>query len=116
MKRKIYVICLTLIFLLIITGCNNTKKPNTQQSSNNSEVALRFLKDKGYDIVSYNGKVTEYVLKKEYLLKLSYLQYWGVQNIEASDYFNKTIETYKFIVKNHPLDNDKTNKDKQTVV
>jgi hypothetical protein len=78
--------------------------------------ASSFLKDKGYSIVSSDGKVEEYVLKKEHLMKLPYSQIWGVQQIDANDYLNKTIESFKFTVRNHPLDNLKGNNDKQTTV
>jgi hypothetical protein len=78
--------------------------------------ASSFLKDKGYSIVSSDGKVEEYVLKKEHLMKLPYSQIWGVQQIDANDYLNKTIESFKFTVRNHPLDNLEGNNDKQTTV
>lgn len=113
MKRIIWILFLVIALIFLISGCNIPKKSDTQQSSN-SEVASKLLKDKGYSIVSSDGRVGEYVLKKELLLKLPYQQYWGVQNIEASDFINKSIETYKFIVRNHPLDNYKDNKNKQT--
>jgi hypothetical protein len=74
------------------------------------------LKDKGYSIVLSDGKVGEYVLKKEFLMKLPYSQIWGVQQIDANDYLNKTIESFKFTVRNHPLDNLEGNNDKQTIV
>lgn len=114
LKRLTFLIYFIVFIPLMITGCSISNKAGTQQESSSSEKALSYLKDKGYSIVSNDGKVGEYVLTKETLLKIPYRQYWGVQSIDAKDYLNKTIETYKFTVKNHPLDNYKGNENKQT--
>lgn len=115
MKRLPYFICFIIAIHLVITGCSISNKTDIQQVSS-SEEALEFLKDKGYIIISYDGKVSEYVLKKEDLLDLPHQQYWGVQNIDAKDYLGQTLEIYKFTIKNHTLDNYEGNKDKQTIV
>ena len=40
---------------------------------------------------------------------IPYQQIWGVQSIEADEYFGKEITTYLFIVNNHPLEKKDSN-------
>lgn len=47
---------------------------------------------------------------------MPYIQYWSVQSVDPIDYIGKEITTSKFIVKNHPLDNEKDNTKKQTLI
>ena len=123
--KKIMTLMLSIV--LLFCGCKNTgsnteiKNTDISKATNGVEVAeemcSKYLKDKGYTIISNDGKVGEdYVLTKELLDKLPYNQYWEVQTVKASDYINKTIQTYKFVVKNHPLDNYKDNVKKQTLI
>jgi len=112
-----------ILFIAILSyGCSNTGQKNDVSNTpsnveTTAEMASTYLKEKGYTIISIDGKVGEdYILTKELLTKLPYQQYWEVQTIKASDYLDKNIQTYKFIVKNHPLDNFKDNEKKQTVL
>jgi len=122
MKKLIPIL---LFMILLASGCKNTgtndqtKNNDLSKATNEvgmtAEMASKYLEDKGYTIISNDGKVGEdYILTKELLTQNFYEQDWSVQNVKASDYFNKTIQTYKFIVKNHPLDNYKCNINKQT--
>lgn len=63
----------------------------------------------GYLIISNEGIVSEYLLDKKLLTDMPYMQYWSVQSVDPVDYIGKEITTSKFIVKNHPLDNEKDN-------
>lgn len=47
---------------------------------------------------------------------MPYSQYWSVQSVDPLSYVGKRITTSKFIVKNHPLDNENDNRNKQTII
>lgn len=117
MKKLFFNLIIVIASLMIFSSCSSCNGIKTDNIKNNSneKLAITFLKSKGYNLVSKDGEVSKYVLKKNYLLKLPYQQYWGVQKINPDKYINKTIETYKFIINNHPLDNYKNNKNKQTI-
>lgn len=102
--------CIISLLIFILTGCKTGELKNQQPNNAESKIATKYLKDKNYIIVSNEGKVDEYILEKEDLLKLPYQMYWGIQNIDVSKFLKKNIKTFKFIVKEH--NNDKT----QTIV
>ncbi|TYP50348.1 hypothetical protein [Thermosediminibacter litoriperuensis] len=83
---------------LMLSGCGTAENKN-------AKVAKDYLKSMGYKIVSYEGTAGEYVLTKEKLTQMPYMQYWGLQREDPGKYIGKTITVEKFIVKNHPLDN-----------
>jgi len=87
-----------------------------QSHTDNYNSALRFIEDKGYKVVADGTKTPDYILTKDDLIKLPYMQYWGVQKVNPLNYTNKTIQTYRFIVTNHPLDTLIGNSKKQTIV
>lgn len=115
MRNIIYLSCFVVIVFAMFYG-QNVLFESPRQADNNSIKASRYLEDKGYRIISSNSLVSENVLLKEDLLKLPFNKYWGLQSVNPSDYLYKTIQTYSFIVKDHPLDNYKGNKDKQTAI
>ncbi|MDR5660036.1 hypothetical protein RH915_11095 [Serpentinicella sp. ANB-PHB4] len=118
MRRSIFVICF-IVTSILITGCNTSSNSDAIEDITISEKISNYLLDKGYNIVLEEGKTEEYVLEKELLLPEAigpYAKIWMIQEIEPSDYFNKTIEEYKFIVKNHPLDHDEYIKNETTSV
>lgn len=92
--KKILVLFLGLTF--IITGCST-------QLSENGEIAKTYLKELGYQVVSYEDE-NSIVFTKPQLLELPGEQIWGVQYTEPDEYLNKEIDTVSFMVKNHPLD------------
>lgn len=87
-----------LIVFLMLSGCGAAENKNVK-------VAREYLKSRGFRIVSYEGTAEEYVLTKEKLTRLPYMQHWGLQGEDPGKYIGKTITVEKFIVKNHPLDN-----------
>ncbi|MCG0276866.1 MAG: hypothetical protein L5655_12075 [Thermosediminibacteraceae bacterium] len=94
--RKFLIYLLTIC--LMLTGCG-------AEENENVKVAREYLKSMGFRIVSYEGTAEEYVLTKEKLTRLPYMQYWGLQREDPGKYIGKTITVEKFIVRNHPLDN-----------
>ena len=108
MKNRFKIVISLFLLLFIMSSC--------QSHTDNYNSALRFVEDKGYNVVSDGTKTPDYILTKEDLIKLPYMQYWGVQSVNPLDYTNKTIQTYRFIVTNHPLDTLIGNSIKQTVV
>lgn len=102
------------LFLIILFGCsNNLISENSKKEYSKAE---RFIIDKGYLITSNEGIVSEYLLDKKLLTEMPYLQYWSVQSADPISYVGKRITTSKFIVKNHPLDNENDNRKKQTII
>lgn len=93
--------------LLIVTGCSNAE--GVEQGNKRNELSKMktasqsYLENKGYQIVSYEGRAESYELTKQKIISLPYMIYWGLQPVDPSKYFGKTINVEKFIVKNHPL-------------
>lgn len=79
-------------------------------------LAAKYLDSKNYNILSYNGQLDDYLLKKEMLLTMPYVMYWSVQSTDAMNYIGKEIKVYEFTVNNHVLDNAKGNENKSTFV
>lgn len=93
MKKNIYIY--TLVLILFLSGCF---------SENNSEIGNKYLKHRGYDVISYEGNIETYHLTKESLTQLRYLALWSVQKANPIEYLGKEVYVEKFIVKNHPFD------------
>ncbi|MFD1179458.1 hypothetical protein ACFQ3W_24620 [Paenibacillus puldeungensis] len=66
-----------------------------------------YLENKGFQVVSYEGLAESYELTKQKIVTLPYMIYWGLQLGDPSQYFGKTVNVEKFIVKNHPLSQGK---------
>ncbi|ETT61218.1 hypothetical protein BSK66_23620 [Paenibacillus odorifer] len=110
-KLRTIIIPLFLIFLL---GCSDEEiSDNSKKEYSKAE---QFITDMGYLIISNEGIVSEYLLDKKLLTEMPYIQYWSVQSVDPIDYIGKEITTSKLIVKNHPLDNEKDNTKKQTLI
>lgn len=94
--RKVFIILVS--FLLLITGCSESKVENIEET---------YIKELGYEILSYEGELDKYILNKSMLKaeaeNIPYQQIWSLQEIKPEDYFGKEIITKKYIVKNHPL-------------
>lgn len=94
--RKVFIILVS--FLLLITGCSNSKIQNEEKI---------YIKELGYKIVSYEGELDKYILNRNMLNSetenIPYQQIWSLQEIKLEDYLGKDIITKKYIVKNHPL-------------
>ena len=97
------------VVLLFMNGCSTNKN-----ISNDTNTADKYILGKGYSIISFEGEIEKYTLTKDKLLKAPYDNIWGVQNVAPDQYLNKEIIVDEFVVKNHPLDNDKNNDNKKT--
>ncbi|WP_340003997.1 hypothetical protein MHH52_18825 [Paenibacillus sp. FSL K6-0276] len=86
-----------LLFVLLI-GCTKNNEIPKEQS-----VSKSYLENKGFQVISYEGHAESYELTKQKIVTLPYMIYWGLQLVDPSIYFGKTINIEKFIVKNHPL-------------
>lgn len=84
------------VCLIFLAGCTS--------SSPNRKEAERFIREKGYTIVKYEGSGTPYVLTKELLLQMPYSMIWSLQKEPPEQHLGKTIQSEHFLVKNHPLD------------
>lgn len=100
MKYRFSVFIIVLLMLLI-TSCTAKK-----EFPEEVRVVAEYLEEKGYDILSYEGRGQSYVLTKDLITQLPYIMYWGVQSFDASVYLGQRIEVENFIVKNHPLSED----------
>lgn len=86
-----------LLFVLLI-GCTKNNEIPKEQS-----VSKSYLENKGFQVISYEGRAESYELTKQKIVTLPYMIYWELQPVDPSMYFGKTINVEKFIVKNHPL-------------
>ena len=91
---------LAMVILLLFSACS--KSEDVIDSSIVPGISqTKYLEDKGYNIIEENGKVSSYTLEKDILLKTIC---WGVQTFDIQPYIGKQIDTYSYIVDNHPLD------------
>ncbi|ACV63530.1 hypothetical protein Dtox_2752 [Desulfofarcimen acetoxidans DSM 771] len=110
MKRYVTIFLLGMI-IIFGAGCSNTTKGiNLVQETNNSnmttsqKVSKKYIENKGYKIVSYDGIFEKYVLTKEKIIQEPYIEEWAVQCFDPKKYLLKKITVEKFTVQNHPLD------------
>jgi hypothetical protein len=92
-----------ILFLVFFIGCSEHDELPHDEIPKEKIIFQNFLEKKGYQVVSYEGRVNRYELTKQKMIELPYMQDWGVQSVDPSQYFGKTIHVEKFIVKNHPL-------------
>ena len=93
MKRRI--LLFSILFIVILC---------TVFMSNNFAKAYFFVMMKGYTVISFDNKIPNYVLTETLLNSPPFKSYWKIQPINPKNYLNKTINTYKFVVRNHPFD------------
>lgn len=101
MKYRISVLVM-ILFMVIITSCTANKDYPEEVRS-----VAEYVEEKGYDIVSYEGRGQSYLLTKGLITELPHMMYWGVQPFDASVYLGQRIEVENFIVENHPLSEDR---------
>ncbi|MEW9669867.1 hypothetical protein [Ammoniphilus sp. 3BR4] len=85
------------------------KEKNDTPSSSSKNPVAQYLEQKGYKVLSIEGSVETYELSKEKITTSPYAIAWGLQTVEPSEYFGKTVDIQKFVVENHPLDNWESN-------
>jgi hypothetical protein len=100
--RKTALFVIFLILTTFLFGCQATE---TQQLT---ETAKIFIENEGYNVLSYEGPASTYVLTKDLVKTLPYSMYWTLPKNDPEQAYGKTVEVEKFIVKNHPLDNYKS--------
>ncbi|WP_334072056.1 MULTISPECIES: hypothetical protein [Paenibacillus] len=83
------------LLLILVVGCTQISKEQSALKS--------YLEEKGYRVLSYEGRVDSYQLTKQKIVTLPHMIYWGLQTVDPSNYFGKTVYVEKFTVKNHPL-------------
>lgn len=99
-KRRIFSFLLLSLVLLAIVGCRN----HSAEGKTDEQIAADYIQTLGYTIVSHEGEVLKYTLEQTMLENLDYMQLWGVQKEDPDSYFGKEIVTYRFLVKDHPLE------------
>lgn len=94
------------LFFLVVTGCSNAGKAvqgnESKELSQRQTVSKSYLENKGYRIVSYEGN-DSYELTKQKIVTMPYMLNWGMQSLDPSEYFGKTINVEKYVVTHHPL-------------
>lgn len=102
MNRLIGLFLMLSLALLVIMGCSN--KGGAAEGETDEQIAARYVETLGYRIVDPAGEVAQYTLDQTMLENLDYMQLWSVQKQEPDAYFGKKIITYRFLVENHPLE------------
>lgn len=82
----------------------NVPLTSVSHVDDSEKIATKYLNKYGYKIEDYYGKISEHILNKEDLTLQPNVMLWAVQNVDSSKYINKKIETYEFVITNHPLD------------
>lgn len=98
--KKILIISFLLVVLIIALNSNSSGPVDMQQ----------YLMNSGYKVISYEGEVDSYTFNRAVLLGWEgpyYTPAWMLieaQNeIDAREYYNKTITVHSFKVKKHAL-------------
>lgn len=94
--KKFAILCTVMALLVLTVYLCDTR---------GERLSKKYIKSKGYEIVSVNRNPIKERLSKEDLLSSERQQHiWMVQNQSPDYYFGKYIVHYGFIVKNHPMD------------
>lgn len=102
MNRLIGLFLMLSLALLAIMGCSNKgAPPKVRLTSKSPPDMLRLLVTGS---LTLQGEVAQYTLDQTMLENLDYMQLWSVQKQEPDAYFGKKIITYRFLVENHPLE------------
>ncbi|MFT4414344.1 hypothetical protein ACLM5H_10845 [Fredinandcohnia humi] len=91
-----------LFFVIYIAGCSNH---SFNDLDDNGKIAKSHLEEKGYDVLSYQGKSTLSFSTSD-LSVHHHMQLWSVQSIQPDHIIDKKIEVETFYVKDHPLENE----------
>ncbi|MEK5254377.1 hypothetical protein NST74_13015 [Paenibacillus sp. FSL F4-0125] len=102
MKRKILAFLLLSLVLLTMIGCSNNE--NSSEGKTDEQIAAVYIQTLGYTIVVHEGEAVKYTLEQKMLEDLDYMRLWAVQKEEPDAYIGKEIVTYRFTVKDHPLE------------
>ena len=95
---------LFILLALFLTACSQQQEepiPLTEHG----EIAKRYLEDKGYKVLSYEGERTM-VFTRSDLTKSPHKEFWAVQDTEPDLYLDKKLLLVKFLIKHHPLDDE----------
>lgn len=93
------------VFLCLVIIFGYYSKRNIFDKNNVISKQIKYLNEKGYDIVDSNGIMDSFILNKEIIKQQPYSHIFGVQeDINIEKYHNKTIDIYLYTVKGHPLD------------
>ncbi|NBG87862.1 hypothetical protein [Isachenkonia alkalipeptolytica] len=100
--------CLSVLVLLallgtMLMGCSSINSSRAMEIDQKEQAAEKLLEEKGYQVVSSGGKTEIYEVNRDILAHPHYALIWGIQKIDADRYIGKTVETYEFLVENHPL-------------
>ncbi len=114
MRKYFLFFILVFVFCLLIS-CSNESNKNEVVINAFEEVEIegprdidKYIIGKGYEILSYEGKIDEYKLDKKRIYDS--WQIWAAQYSEPDVYKGKVISTYGYKVKNHILDDESPNK------
>ncbi|WP_127532833.1 hypothetical protein [Paenibacillus kobensis] len=90
------------LIAIVLTACS----ANASTYSGEYPAAHRYLEDKGYEVLSYEGHVASYQLTRRMLVEPPYMLAWGLQPVNVDDYIGAQIEVDKYVVRHHPLQDD----------
>ena len=109
--RKFIFILIGLTFFTF-AGCN-------EKVTGEEKIAVNYIKQQGYKLISEEGQLQKYTLKKSQLYgkeNMPNMQVWALQKAKPEDFIEKEITVYGFIVKNHPEDKLKNSDKYRTVL
>ncbi|MBM7564546.1 hypothetical protein [Paenibacillus sacheonensis] len=91
-------VLLSILLFALLIGCTDRRDTPRDQLENK-----RFLENKGYHVISYEGRADRYELTRQKLVALPYMMHWALQPVDPGDYLGKTVDVEQFIVDDHPL-------------
>ncbi len=103
MKKCLLVIGVLFLWGMVLTGCSSIDFSKAMELDELEQAALEMIEEKGYTVVAQGGKSETYVLDRDRLACPIYALIWGIQELDAEAYLGKSVETYEFLVEDHPL-------------
>jgi hypothetical protein len=120
--RKIISFWLIVLTCCMLAACSNEAGSKEESgkdafepiSIETPEDIDNFIIEKGYEIISTDGKYEEIKVNKKWIYHNSNI--WAVQYSEPDEYMGKIISTYGYTVKNHLLDEQSPNHKTKLIV
>ncbi len=103
MKKYLEVIGILTLLGIVLSGCSSMSFSKAIELDETEKAAIGLIEEKGYEVVALGGKSEAYELDRDRLAHPNYSLIWGIQDLNAEEYIGKFVETYEFLVEDHPL-------------
>ena len=103
MKKWLTIIGILGLTGMVLSGCASMSFSKALELEEVEKAAIELIEEKGYTVAALGGKSEAYVLDQDHLAQGKYSLIWGIQDLNPEKYIGKLVETYEFLVEDHPL-------------